>query len=181
MSYYAHYYADGYQFYLAAEAFPAAIAAVRKAVQEEEDDYEWPFDLQRALPQISDEAAPRAVIERIFALCGWKATFNDVGDISEIQLPNSWKGAAEDEFDRVGLKPAARHAVSTAVVRRRWLEPFSPFPFPSSSPCVRILVQDTCTSPMEECCLAVPWSIVPRGKSSNVCWTRSASLEPEFF
>jgi hypothetical protein len=99
MSYYAHYYADGYQFYLAATVFPAAIAAVRKAVLEAEDEYEWPFHLQNEATQLAEDAGPRVVIERIFALCVWKVTFNDAGDIREIQLPRSWEGAAEGEFD----------------------------------------------------------------------------------
>jgi hypothetical protein len=39
--------------------------------------------------------------------------------------------------DRTGLSPAASHAVSTAVVRRAWLQPFLFPPFPSSHRCAR--------------------------------------------
>src|SRR5262249_6819039 len=56
----------------------------------------------------------------------------------------------------------------------------SPVAFPILRVCARIGERTSCTLPTE-CCLPVPWYIVPTGKSSNVPWTRCAPLEPEYF
>jgi hypothetical protein len=86
MSYHSLHFANGAGFFMAAETFPAAIAAVRRDVQQETDDTAWPYKLEDLLASLLEDAEPRRAFERILDACGWKATFDVGGNITEVGL-----------------------------------------------------------------------------------------------
>lgn len=88
--------------FMAAETFPDAIAAVRQDVQEETDDWAWPYELKDLLPKLPDDAEPRHALERILDACGWQASFDASGYICNLTLTKEASRASGLNTERTG-------------------------------------------------------------------------------
>ena len=114
MSEYCYYFANGESFFMAAETFPDAIAAVRQDVQEETDDWAWPYELKDLLPKLPDDAEPRHALERILDACRWQAPFDASGNTCNFALTKEASRAGGLNTEQTGslfwtLAPFVRH------------------------------------------------------------------------